>query len=128
MSLFSLVGIHLVTIIPAFFIGTYMMIVRKGDRVHKFLGKLYLILMGVTGTVTLFMNAYVGPQLFNHFGFIHLFSILTLYSVPQAYFAAKRGDIKEHKSAMIGLYIGGLIIAGFFALLPGRTMHNVIFG
>jgi uncharacterized membrane protein len=47
--------------------------------------------------------------------------------VPQAYFAARRHDIKAHKSAMIGLYVGGLIIAGGFALMPGRLLHSWLF-
>ncbi len=29
---------------------------------------------------------------------------------------------------MVGLYIGGLIIAGITAFIPGRTMWMVLFG
>jgi uncharacterized membrane protein len=29
---------------------------------------------------------------------------------------------------MIGLFTGGLVIAGALTLLPGRTMHRVVFG
>jgi uncharacterized membrane protein len=118
---------HLATVLPAFAIGTYMMIARKGDRFHRMLGKSYMILMLTTAAITLFMPALVGPKLLNHFGFIHLFSALALVSVPQAYFAARRHDIKAHKSAMIGLYVGGLIIAGGFAFMPGRLLHSWLF-
>ena len=118
---------HLATIIPAFFIGTYMMVARKGDRLHRFLGKGYMVLMMVTAIITLFMPAVVGPRLFNHFGFIHLFSVLAIVSVPSAYFAAKRHDVKSHRSSMIGLYIGGLLIAGGFAFMPGRLLHTWLF-
>jgi uncharacterized membrane protein len=118
---------HLATVLPAFVIGTYMMFARKGDRLHRALGKGYMVLMLVTATISLFMPAVVGPRLLNHFGFIHLFSVLAIYSVPSAYFAAKRHDVKAHKSAMIGLYIGGLIIAGGFALMPGRLLHSWLF-
>jgi uncharacterized membrane protein len=118
---------HLATVLPAFAIGTYMMIARKGDRFHRMLGKSYMILMLTTAAITLFMPALVGPKLLNHFGFIHLFSALALISVPQAYFAARRHDIKAHKSAMIGLYVGGLIIAGGFAFMPGRLLHSWLF-
>ena len=31
-------------------------------------------------------------------------------------------------SANIGVYIGGLLIAGSFAFLPGRIMHSIVFG
>jgi uncharacterized membrane protein len=118
---------HLATVLPAFVIGTYMMFARKGDRFHRALGKGYMVLMLVTATISLFMPAVVGPRLLNHFGFIHLFSVLAIVSVPQAYLAAKRHDIKAHKSSMIGLYVGGLIIAGGFAFMPGRLLHSWLF-
>ncbi len=118
---------HLATVLPAFAIGTYMMFARKGDRFHRFLGKGYMLLMLITAIITLFMPAAVGPKFLGHFGFIHLFSVLALVSVPRAYFAARSHNIKAHKSAMIGLYIGGLLIAGGFALMPGRLLHSLLF-
>jgi uncharacterized membrane protein len=73
------------------------------------------------------MSAQVGPTLFDHFGFIHLLSVLVLYSVPSAYFAIKAGDVKKHKLNMIGLYIGGMVVAGGFTLVPGRFLGDLIF-
>jgi len=29
---------------------------------------------------------------------------------------------------MLGLFLGALVIAGLFTLLPGRLMHAVVFG
>jgi uncharacterized membrane protein len=29
---------------------------------------------------------------------------------------------------MIGIFSGGLVIAGLFTFVPGRIMHTVIFG
>jgi uncharacterized membrane protein len=29
---------------------------------------------------------------------------------------------------MLGVYVGGLLIAGTLAFLPGRIMHGVVFG
>lgn len=118
---------HLSTILPAFVIGTYMMIRRKGTPLHRLLGKIYMVLMLVTAIITLFMPAVVGPKLLNHFGFIHLFSFLVLYSVPNAYLAAGRHDIKTHKGSMIGLYVGGLLIAGAFTFMPGRLLNTWLF-
>ena len=84
-------------------------------------------LMLTTGLTTLFMPARVGSSLLGHFGFIHLFSLLTFYSVPAAYLAASRGNILAHKMNMIGLYAGGIIIAGAFAFMPGRMLHEFLF-
>jgi uncharacterized membrane protein len=33
-----------------------------------------------------------------------------------------------HRSTMIGLYVGALVIAGLFTFVPGRIMHKVLFG
>ena len=119
--------VHLSTIGPAFIIASYMMLIKKGTAQHKFLGRIYMVLMLFTATVTLFMSAQVGPTLFDHFGFIHLLSVLVLYSVPSAYFAIKAGDVKKHKLTMIGLYIGGMLVAGGFTLVPGRFLGDLIF-
>jgi uncharacterized membrane protein len=118
---------HLATVLPAFVIGTYLLIRRKGSPLHRLLGKIFMILMMTTALITLFMPAVVGPTLFNHFGFIHIFSVLTIQGVPKAYFAAKRHDVITHRNNMIGLYIGGLLIAGAFAFMPGRLLHRWLF-
>lgn len=120
----DLAAVHLGTVAPAFFIGTYLLARRKGTRAHKQLGRVYLLLMTATGAVTLFMPAQLGPTLFGHFGFIHAFSLLALYSAPTAYLDARRGNVKSHRSKMIGLYVGGILIAGAFAFAPGRMLND----
>lgn len=124
MTYLQLAYIHLSTIIPAFMIGTFLLFRRKGTPLHKALGKIYMALMLFSAIVTLFMSAEIGPQLFGHFGFIHLFSALVLVTVPSAYLAARSGNIKRHKRNMIGLYVGGLLIAGSFTFFPGRLLHS----
>lgn len=124
----TLTFIHLSTIAPAFFIGTYIMFTKKGTSQHRLLDRIYMVLMLFTALVTLFMSAQAGPVLFNHFGVIHLLSALVLYTVPSAYFAIKAGDVKAHQSAMVGLYTGGMLVAGGFTLAPGRLIGNLVFG
>ncbi len=127
MTHLQLAYFHLATVVPSFLLGSYLLVSTKGSLLHRRLGKLYLSLMAATGMITLLMPAEVGPQYLGHFGFIHLFSLLTLYLVPSAYIAARQGNIKRHRGNMLGLYIGGILIAGSFALLPGRMLHNWLF-
>jgi uncharacterized membrane protein len=122
-----LVYAHLATVLPAFVIGTYMMISRKGSKNHRWMGKIYMLLMMTTAFIALFIKAEVGPRWLGHFGFIHLFSVLVLLAVPQAYFAARRHDRRAHAISMINVYVGGLLIAGGFTLMPGRLMHTWLF-
>ncbi len=123
MSYLHLAYLHLATILPAFCIGTFLLCRRKGTPLHKRLGRLYMLLMLATAATTLFMPAAVGPRSWGHFGFIHAFSALTLYCVPAAWLAARRGHIKVHRANMIGLYVGGILIAGAFAFSPGRMLN-----
>jgi uncharacterized membrane protein len=125
MTYMQLAYIHLATVLPAFVIGTYLLFSRKGSPVHRRMGKAYMALMVITSLVSLMMPAVVGPRLLNHFGLIHLFSLLALWSVPTALSAARRHDVIAHRNSMIGLYVGGLVIAGGFTFAPGRLMHQL---
>jgi hypothetical protein len=52
------VQIHVATVVPAFFVGTYLIFVsRKGARHHRVLGYLYLSLMTITAVAALFVRA-----------------------------------------------------------------------
>ena len=128
MTYMQLTYLHLGSLVPAFVIGTYLLLNRKGTPVHRFLGKIYMGLMLFTAFITLFMEALVGPKFLNHFGFLHLLSLFVLYTVPTSYRAIRVGNIKLHKRKMVGLYVGALLVAGAFTLSPGRLIHTWLFG
>jgi uncharacterized membrane protein len=128
MNYIELMYLHLATVVPAFLIGTILLAIKKGTNIHKIFGRIYMILMMITAFITLFMQAEVGPKILNHFGWIHSFSFLTIYTVPTAYLAIKKGDVKSHKRKMILLYFGAIIIAGGFTFVPGRYLHTLFFG
>ena len=119
---------HLATVLPAFALGTYLLFQPKGTTRHKALGRLYVALMLVTASVTLAMPAQVGPQVWGHFGFIHIFSLVVLISLPLALHAARLGQLRRHRGHMLGVYIGGLWVAGAFAFMPGRLLHGWLWG
>ncbi len=128
MSYEHLAYVHLITVLPAFVLGTVLMLWRKGTAGHKTLGKIYLSLMAVTAIVTLFMPAKVGPTIAGHWGMLHLLSVLALITMTRAVVTVRRGEIKRHRGNMLGLYLGGLVLAGSFALMPGRMLHSWLFG
>lgn len=119
---------HLLTVIPCVFLGLFIFLSKKGTRLHKTVGRIYMYLMFTTAIIALFLPAFVGPSLFGHFGFIHLFCVLVIYSVPTSILAAKRGQIKKHKVKVISMYVGALLIAGAFTFMPGRFMYELFFG
>ncbi|MDE0192488.1 MAG: DUF2306 domain-containing protein [Gammaproteobacteria bacterium] len=127
MSYLDLAYIHLVTVVPCFFIGAWLLLRRKGTTVHKRWGRVYVVLILATAVVTLPMPAEVGPRVFDRFGLIHLFSVLVLVSVPAAIYGIRRRNIRAHRNHMVGVYLGGIVIAGTFALMPGRLLHTWLF-
>ena len=115
---------HLVTVIPAIPLGTYVILSRKGGARHKLLGKIWLGLMFVTAISTIFIRNINDGQ----FSWIHLFTLLTFIAVPQAIVSARQGRIEAHKKHVRNFFIGALVIAGVTAFTPGRTMWQWAFG
>ena len=127
MSYTHLVYAHLATVLPAFLIGTYLLLVRKGTSRHRSLGKVYMSLMVLTALITLFMPANLGPRIIGNFGFNHALSVMVFVGVPTAYIGIRKGNLALHRGAMISMYVGGLLIAGSLAFRPGRLLHEWLF-
>jgi uncharacterized membrane protein len=118
------VQLHLVTVIPAFLLGTWLLFVsRKGSYWHRALGFGYLALMTLTAIIAVFIQELRPGQ----WSWVHLFVPLALWGVFAAIWRVRKGDIEGHKRAMFGLYFGGLLIAGGFTFFPGRLLHRLFF-
>ena len=128
MSYLLLAYVHLATVVPCFLIGAWLLARRKGTPLHRLLGRVYACLILFTAAVALVMPAEVGPRILGHFGFIHLFSVLVLVCVPLAVYNIRRGNVAGHRFNMVGVYIGGILIAGTFAFMPGRLLYGWLFG
>jgi uncharacterized membrane protein len=48
--------------------------------------------------------------------------------LPIAVWRAHKHEVERHRRAMLGLFFGALVIAGLFTFMPGRIMHEVMFG
>jgi len=119
------IKIHLAMVIPAFVIGTWLIFFSaKGARWHRALGAIYLALMTVTAVAAFFIRSIIPESLSP----VHLFIPLTLFGVFGALWNVRRGNIRGHRNAMLGLYFGGLLIAGALTLVPGRLLHRVFIG
>lgn len=121
------VVIHLITVVPALLLGPFILWRKKGDKIHKLLGRIWAALMMVTAIASAFIGAPGGGIAGTGFSPIHIFTVWTLTNVPLAIWLARRGKIAQHKSTMTGLYVG-LCIAGAFTLIPGRIIGNMVFG
>jgi len=118
------VQIHLATVLPAVAIGTWQIFFStKGSRFHRAFGFTYLGLMSVTAVAAFFIRSIGHGSLTP----IHLFIPLTLWGVYRALWCARHGNIRGHRWSMLGLFFGGILLAGTLAFQPGRIMHNVFF-
>jgi uncharacterized membrane protein len=124
--------LHFATVAPAFVLGTWLLFAsEKGSPRHRLVGKIYLCLMSATAIAAVFIRSFSNLALEIggfRFGLLHLFVLLTAWSVWTALRSARAGNIGAHQGAMRGLYFGGLIFAGLLAFLPGRIMHRMFFG
>ncbi|MEO6716660.1 MAG: DUF2306 domain-containing protein [Novosphingobium sp.] len=116
------VAIHLLTVIPALLLGAFVNYARKGDALHRILGKVWALLLLITALDSFWIRDLTG-----HIGPIHILSVVTLVSLPLGFYHIRKGNVEAHKRAMRGAFIG-LCSAALFALMPGRMLGNFLFG
>ena len=119
------IPLHALAALLAVVLGGMQLAMKKGTRLHKALGWIWTGLMAVVAMTSFFIHEI---RLWGQYSPIHLLSLWTLISLGLAIYFAKTGKIKRHKQVMVALYGFGLILTGFFTMMPGRVMHQIIFG
>jgi uncharacterized membrane protein len=119
------IPLHAFAAMGAFVLGLVQFAAPKGTLPHRTIGFIWVGLMLVVAVSSFWINylRWVGP-----WGPIHLLSIFTLVMLPLAVWKAHTHQVASHRKIMIYLFLGALVIAGLFTLVPGRVMHNVVFG
>lgn len=121
------IQIHVAAALTALAIGIVLLIGVKGNRLHRMLGWTWVLAMATTAVSSFFIHR-LNPGGPGGFSLIHLLSGWTVIALPMAVHAARRHRIADHRRAMTGMFVGGLIVAGAFTLLPGRLMWAIFFG
>lgn len=119
------IQVHAFAAMAAFALGIVQFTAPKGTLPHRAMGWLWVTLMLIVSVTAFFIHTI---RLWGPWSPIHLLAIFTLIMLPIAVWAAHRHAVERHRSAMIGLFLGALVIAGLFTLVPGRIMHVVVFG
>jgi uncharacterized membrane protein len=119
------IQVHALTAMVAFLLGLVQFAAPKGTLPHRIIGAIWAGLMAVVALSSFWIHEI---RQVGDFSLIHLLSIFTLVSLPPAVLAAHRHDVARHRRTMIAIFIGALVIAGAFTLLPGRIMSRVVFG
>jgi uncharacterized membrane protein len=101
-------------------IGAVQLVRPKGTAGHRVIGWTWAALMMVVALSSLWIPAFLA------FTWIHLFTLFVMVTLPLALYRAHRGEVAGHAKGMRGIYVGGLIVAGVFAFMPGRVLGNLL--
>lgn len=113
---------HLTSVLLALPLGISQLLLPKGTFRHRTVGYIWIVLMVFTALVSFAIHTIIPHSLSP----IHLFSVLTLVYAPLIVFFARRGQVERHRRAVLGIMVGGLVIAGLFTLLPGRALGQLV--
>ncbi|HEX2561002.1 DUF2306 domain-containing protein [Phenylobacterium sp.] len=117
------IQIHLAAVVLALGVGAWQLLGPKGTTAHRALGWTWSLAMMAAALSSFFIRTVIDGW----FSPIHLLSVITLVGLPTAIWAAHRHDVRRHSRIMTSVYLGGMIVAGGFAFLPGRLLWNVFF-
>jgi len=127
----QIIYVHSVLALLAIPLGLYIIITKKGTKSHKMLGRIWVTVLLIVSLTAIFIQTIKPGQ----FSLIHLLVPYTIGSLIYSIWNIRRfkkTKIQRYKIAhmrsMIGVYIGALLIAGAFTLMPGRFFNEIIFG
>jgi uncharacterized membrane protein len=126
----QIIYIHAVLALLAVPLGLYVLIAKKGTNQHRTLGRTWAIILVIVSLTAVFIQAITPGQ----YSLIHLLIPWTLGSLIYSVWNIKqfkKTKIEKYKYAhmysMFGVYVGALLLAGAFTLMPGRFFHALIF-
>lgn len=119
----SPIKVHLAAAMATFLLGGVLLLGPKGTLPHKQLGWTWAATMGTTAMSSFFIHD-INPD---GFSFIHAISGWVLVALPAGLYAARRHKVRAHRNSMVGMYVGGMFLAGAFAFTPGRLLFDVFF-
>ena len=112
-------------------LGLYILLTKKGTKLHRILGRIWVTFLITVSLTAIFIQA-INP---GQYSLIHLLIPWTIGSLIYSIWNIKKFEktrIERYKFAhmysMIGIYVGALLIAGAFTMMPGRFFHEILFG
>ena len=112
-------------------LGLYIFLTKKGTKQQKMHGRIWVIFLIIVSLTAIFIQT-INP---GQYSCIHLLIPFTLVSLIYSIWNNKKYKKTKierykysHMYSMIGVYVGALLIAGAFTLMPGRFFHHILFG
>ena len=119
----QIIYIHATLALLAVPLGLYILLTRKGTKLHRMLGRIWVTLLIMVSLTAIFIQVINQGQ----YSLIHLLIPWTIGSLIYSIWSIRKfkktkieGYKLSHMYSMIGVYVGALLIAGAFTLMPGR--------
>ena len=120
----ELIWVHFLTAVLAIVLGLINLLSKKGTFQHRIIGWFWLIIM-IFVTIPSFWIREINE---GEFSWIHLLTIWTIICMGIAIISIKKGNVRMHAGFMVGTMVGA-VIAGGFAMMPGRYIsENIGYG
>ena len=117
------IPVHAIMAMIAIILGGIQLSMKKGGTIHKLLGRIWIGIMMFVAITSFFIHEI---KLWGAYSPIHLLSLWTIFILGVGVYYARVRNIKRHKQVMIATYFFALILTGFFTLMPGRIMHQIL--
>jgi uncharacterized membrane protein len=111
---------HLAAAVAALGFTTATLVLPKGGRRHRVLGRAAALALVATAVLSFFV-----PRL-GAFSGLHVLSLVTLTSMPYAVWAIRHGRRRTHKRIMLSNAAGLFAAAVAAVLVPGRVLHGLL--
>ena len=126
----SPIYIHAFFALIAVPVGLYILLTKKGTQKHKSTGRIWTLFLLIVSFTALFIQA-INP---GEYSLIHLLIPWTIGSLIYSIWSIRKFQkttlqkyTKAHMYSMIGVYVGALLVAGVFTLMPGRLFYEILF-
>lgn len=121
----AVIQMHAWAALLALAVGVYILIRPKGSIAHRWMGRFWLMAMLVAVLSSFFIHEL---RTWGPWSPIHILSLITLILMVRAYQAIRQRRVPLHAELMKSAFYNALLLATFFTFLPGRIMHEVVFG
>lgn len=121
------IPLHAFAAMAGFALGIVQLVAPKGTLSHRVIGWLWVLLLAVTAISSFWIHGH-SYRLWRDWSPIHLLSIFVPIMLVVGVLRARRHRVRAHAITMVSIFVGALVIAGVFTLVPGRVMHTVVFG
>ena len=121
---------HIALALVAVPVGAFIFLTKKGTAQHKLVGRVWVVILLIVSLSAILIQE-INPE---GYSLIHLLipwtiaSLVYSWSIKRFKKTHKRKYRQAHMYSMIGVYVGALLVAGAFTLLPGRFLYESFFG